>query len=271
MRFDLDGLDVFFPYDYLYKEQYEYMFQLKRAIDQKGHALLEMPTGTGKTVCLISLVTAYQYQYPKTGKLIYCTRTVQEMQKCLEEVKKVIDYRVKMVGKDGGKVLGICLSSRRNMCIHPRVLAEGDREAVDSLCRNMTASWVRARAGRGRGYIGNLIGSGTTSSSGASSSRDAVVSAGATTTGGSADGVGANAGAEEGSGSCVINGVELCEFYEKYDQDGTNAGNKALLYICWLLNYILAAVCCSATILCSSCCQKKSVSKAIVRYRYSYY
>ena len=235
MRFDLDGLDVFFPYDYLYKEQYEYMFQLKRAIDQKGHALLEMPTGTGKTVCLISLVTAYQYQYPKTGKLIYCTRTVQEMQKCLEEVKKVIDYRVKMVGKDGGKVLGICLSSRRNMCIHPRVLAEGDREAVDSLCRNMTASWVRARAGRGRGYIGNLIGA---SSTGASSRSDTAVVAGATSnssneSGGSSDGAGrasANAGTEEGSGSCVINGVELCEFYEKYDQDGTNAGNEVLRF-----------------------------------------
>ena len=41
----------------------------------KGHALLEMPTGTGKTVCLISLITSYQFQYPSTGKLIYCTRT----------------------------------------------------------------------------------------------------------------------------------------------------------------------------------------------------
>lgn len=41
----------------------------------KGHALLEMPTGTGKTVCLVSLITSYQYQYPSTGKLVYCTRT----------------------------------------------------------------------------------------------------------------------------------------------------------------------------------------------------
>lgn len=170
MRFDLDGLDLFFPYDYLYKEQYEYMLQLKRAIDQKGHALLEMPTGTGKTVCLISLITAYQFQYPQTGKLIYCTRTVQEMQKCMEEIKKVIDYRIKMVGESGGKVLAICLSSRRNMCIHPRVTSEGDREAVDSLCRNMTASWVRERAKKGAGH-------------------------------------------------------ELCDKYENYDRDGTNAGN----------------------------------------------
>jgi DNA excision repair protein ERCC-2 len=47
MRFNLDGLDVLFPYEYVYKEQYDYMRALKQAIDQKGHALLEMPTGTG--------------------------------------------------------------------------------------------------------------------------------------------------------------------------------------------------------------------------------
>jgi DNA excision repair protein ERCC-2 len=152
MRIDLDGLDLFFPYDYMYREQYEYMLKLKRAIDQKGHALLEMPTGTGKTVCLVSLITAYQFQYPATGKLIYCTRTVPEMVKCIEEIKKVINYRVKLLGPEGGKVLGVCLSSRRNMCVHPRVIAEGDREAVDSLCRNMTASWVRDRARRGDGH-----------------------------------------------------------------------------------------------------------------------
>ena len=106
-----------------------------------------MPTGTGKTVCLISLITSYQFQYPLTGKLIYCTRTVPEMVKCMEEIKRVIAYRTDMLGTAGGNVLALCLSSRRNMCIHPRVMAEGDRDTVDSGCRSMTASWVRARAG----------------------------------------------------------------------------------------------------------------------------
>eukprot|EP01031_Cornospumella_fuschlensis_P008339 gene8339-10286_t len=109
MRFNLDGLEVFFPYDYMYKEQYEYMLNLKRAIDAKGHALLEMPTGTGKTVCLISLITSYQFQYPQTGKLIYCTRTVPEMAKCMDEIKKVIEYRQKVLGPEGGRVLALCL------------------------------------------------------------------------------------------------------------------------------------------------------------------
>ena len=88
MRFNLDGLDVFFPYPYLYNEQYNYMLDLKRSLDAKGHALVEMPTGTGKTVCIIALVTSYQYAHPEVGKLIYCTRTVPEMHKCMEEIKK---------------------------------------------------------------------------------------------------------------------------------------------------------------------------------------
>jgi DNA excision repair protein ERCC-2 len=36
------------------------MRSLKQALDAGGHCLLEMPTGTGKTVCLLSLITSYQ-------------------------------------------------------------------------------------------------------------------------------------------------------------------------------------------------------------------
>lgn len=60
MRFDLDGLDVFFPFDRIYLEQHQYMRSLKQSLDAGGHCLLEMPTGTGKTVCLLSLITSYQ-------------------------------------------------------------------------------------------------------------------------------------------------------------------------------------------------------------------
>lgn len=45
MWFDLDGLPVCFPYDAIYPEQHEYMGELKRALDARGHALLEMSTG----------------------------------------------------------------------------------------------------------------------------------------------------------------------------------------------------------------------------------
>lgn len=37
------------------------------------------------------------------------------------------------------------------MCIHPKVTDEGDRETVDTLCRSMTASWVRSKVKEGGG------------------------------------------------------------------------------------------------------------------------
>ena len=199
MRFDLDGLDVFFPYDRLYLEQYQYMRSLKQTLDAGGHCLLEMPTGTGKTVSLLSLITSYQFANPSAGKLVYCTRTVPEMNAVMEELGTVLAYRSEQLqleeqnnnmnintsagdiedvmeqkeagtnkkrrkiyrkkgptpnmgpiseanGAGGSGLLALCLSSRRNMCINEKVMEESDREAVDSKCRSLTASWVLERA-----------------------------------------------------------------------------------------------------------------------------
>eukprot|EP00743_Colponemidia_sp_Colp-15_P011079 GILK01012308.1.p1 GENE.GILK01012308.1~~GILK01012308.1.p1 ORF type:complete len:767 (-),score=129.90 GILK01012308.1:182-2482(-) len=144
MRFDLEGLEVFFPYDYVYPEQYAYMLELKRSIDAKGHCVLEMPTGTGKTISCLSLIISYKRKHPQTGKLIYCTRTVPEMEKVLEELNILVKYIEKELGADSAKLLAVGLSSRRNLCIHPQVSVSGDRDKVDAGCRSLTATWVRA-------------------------------------------------------------------------------------------------------------------------------
>ncbi len=46
-QFKLEGLEVFFPYEYIYPEQYRYMLELKRALDAKGHGLLEVSPRPG--------------------------------------------------------------------------------------------------------------------------------------------------------------------------------------------------------------------------------
>ena len=88
MKIQIEELEVLFPFDSCYPEQYNYMLDMKRAIDAQGHCLLEMPTGTGKTVCLVSLITAYQAAHPEVGKLIYCTRTVPQMVKCMRKLRQ---------------------------------------------------------------------------------------------------------------------------------------------------------------------------------------
>ena len=144
MIFNLEGLTVYFPYEYVYPEQYKYMLELKHGLDAKGHGCLEMPTGTGKTITCLALITSYQLAHPECGKLIYCTRTVPEMEKVLAELRVLQAYREKHVGK-ASEIMALGLSSRKNMCIHPKVADEGSRESVDARCRRLTASWVREK------------------------------------------------------------------------------------------------------------------------------
>lgn len=83
-----------------------------------------MPTGTGKTITLLSLITSYQLQHSEVGKLIYCTRTVPEMEKVLAELQELCHYRAKYflgAGQQLPQILALGLSSRKNLCIHPSV------------------------------------------------------------------------------------------------------------------------------------------------------
>lgn len=62
-RFLIEDLTVYFPYEFIYPEQYQYMAYLKQALDggeAERQVCLEMPTGTGKTVSLLALITSYQ-------------------------------------------------------------------------------------------------------------------------------------------------------------------------------------------------------------------
>jgi DNA excision repair protein ERCC-2 len=58
--------------------------------------------------------------YPTKRKLIYCSRTVPEIEKALAELKRLMEYRLEMGAKDE-EFRGMGLTSRRNLCLHPEV------------------------------------------------------------------------------------------------------------------------------------------------------
>ncbi|KAG6402966.1 hypothetical protein SASPL_135181 [Salvia splendens] len=152
MKFQIEDVTVYFPYDNIYPEQYSYMVELKRALDAKGHCLLEMPTGTGKTIALLSLITSYVLAKPSNPvKLLYCTRTVHEMEKTLAELRFLHDYQVKELGPSA-RILALGLSSRKNLCVNPRVVSAKSRDSVDAACRKLTASWDLRAFGKQKGW-----------------------------------------------------------------------------------------------------------------------
>ncbi|CAH8528978.1 unnamed protein product [Dicrocoelium dendriticum] len=105
-----------------------------------------MPSGTGKTVSLLSLIVAYMKARPGAiEKFIYCSRTVPEIEKVLEELKVLCKYYESETNEEGFGLLGIVLSSRKNLCIERDVRRAGDGAAVDAACFRRTASFVRKR------------------------------------------------------------------------------------------------------------------------------
>ncbi|CUA69172.1 DNA excision repair protein ERCC-2 [Rhizoctonia solani] len=107
------------------------MCDLKRTLDATGHCVLEMPSGTGKTVSLLSLIVSYQQFYPTKRKLIYCSRTVPEIEKALSELKRLMAYRISQAETPEQRVkeeayTGIGLTSRKNLCLHPEVQSKKD-------------------------------------------------------------------------------------------------------------------------------------------------
>jgi DNA excision repair protein ERCC-2 len=124
------------------------MCDLKKTLDAGGHCVLEMPSGTGKTISLLSLIVAYQQHYPEHRKLIYCSRTMSEIEKALAELKGLMKYRSQELGfEEEFRALG--LTSRKNLCLHPSVKREKSGTVVDARCRSLTAGFVKEKKERG--------------------------------------------------------------------------------------------------------------------------
>ena len=162
-----------------------------------------MPSGTGKTVSLLSLIVAYlQVNKHVLTKLVYCSRTVQEINKVgplscsilpvptpfspsplhssvptpfslysptqvMEELKQLMEAYRKEIGH-APEILGLALSARKNLCIHPEVKTiccnfvvnvllacvwshdhqvskEDEGKLVDNKCHKLTASFQRRK------------------------------------------------------------------------------------------------------------------------------
>ncbi|XP_047306284.1 regulator of telomere elongation helicase 1 homolog [Impatiens glandulifera] len=146
--YKIRGIDVDFPFE-AYDCQLVYMEKVIQSLQEKRNALLESPTGTGKTLCLLCATLAWRKSLgpfssgrsKKVGHdddpssqsdsglptIVYTSRTHSQLHQVIQELK-CSSYRPKMV------VLG----SREQLCIHEQVsLLRGKAQtnACHLLCR----------------------------------------------------------------------------------------------------------------------------------------
>lgn len=134
--------------------------------------MLEMPSGTGKTVTLLSFISGYQKAARERSRgaefrqLFYCSRTIPEIEQVADEAKRVYEKRKEKYG-DGYRYLVITMASRKNLCVNEKVNKYAEGRRVDSLCRDMTAPWAKKK----EKTSGSISPAASPSSSSSSSSR----------------------------------------------------------------------------------------------------
>ncbi|XP_016472027.2 regulator of telomere elongation helicase 1 homolog isoform X2 [Nicotiana tabacum] len=152
--YKIGGIDVDFPYE-AYDCQITYMEKVIQSLQNRCNALLESPTGTGKTLCLLCATLAWrkslggfsvrksgirdriassqqsdessQFESSALPNIVYASRTHSQIRQVVKELKRT-NYRPKMV------VLG----SREQLCIHEEVsLLRGKTQtnACHALCK----------------------------------------------------------------------------------------------------------------------------------------
>ncbi|GAB68609.1 DNA repair helicase, partial [Plasmodium cynomolgi strain B] len=152
-RYTINDVEVYFPYE-LYDCQYNYMLSVLNALKKKENAILESPTGTGKTLCLLCASISYLVDVmEKKGafseninitenkknisfdfkenenskgspakvappsdfpKIIYASRTHSQLKQVIKELKNV--YFIK--NNEKYKLLTTILGSRDQLCVH---------------------------------------------------------------------------------------------------------------------------------------------------------
>lgn len=133
MIFTVQNIKIYFPYKSISHEQISYIKELIKSFKIGTNLMIEMAAGAGKTMCLLSAAVSFQIfeserQKPKNEteepdiekrKFIYCTRTVPETEKTLNELKILIDY----IKKEHRNLnfLGLGLTSRKHFCVNPKI------------------------------------------------------------------------------------------------------------------------------------------------------
>ncbi|KAF6089258.1 regulator of telomere elongation helicase 1 [Phyllostomus discolor] len=166
-KITLNGVTVDFPFP-PYKCQEEYMSKVLECLQKKVNGVLESPTGTGKTLCLLCSTLAWREHlrdaisarkiaerapgelfpdrplsswgnaaaegdaaagYADIPKIIYASRTHSQLTQAIGELRNT-SYRPRV------SVLG----SREQLCIHPEVKKQESNHLQIHLCRKKVAS-----------------------------------------------------------------------------------------------------------------------------------
>ncbi|ORZ40332.1 helicase C-terminal domain-domain-containing protein [Catenaria anguillulae PL171] len=167
--YNIHGIDVRFPYD-AYPIQLEFMKKVIGALQTETHALLESPTGTGKTLCLLCATLAWREHEIKKQVALDRVRSTTGVKIEYEGIPdsgapssstsskaksdgpgpprvyytsrthSQLTQVIKELRNTGYQVNTTVIGSREFLCVNPKVKAIKGSNAQSQMCRRLVSS-----------------------------------------------------------------------------------------------------------------------------------
>ena len=128
---------VQFPFQTPYQSQINIIEQVSKAVLNNLNALIESPTGTGKTLAILSAVSAILKEDRKfyrrgdvkrpLSTIIYCTRTHSQISQVMKEIREKLPYNARAVP----------YASRQLLCIYDDVKQKYAGTALNHACKKV--------------------------------------------------------------------------------------------------------------------------------------
>ncbi|NJD99816.1 DNA repair helicase [Thermococcus sp. LS1] len=120
-------MSEYFPYESLRPHQREFIELVDEAVKNGENAIIEAPTGFGKTVSVLAGILPYAIEMGY--KVLYLARTHRQMDRVIEELKAI---------NRKTPVSGVELRSRKDLCLHS-YLTQFTTDAYNAMvvCKNL--------------------------------------------------------------------------------------------------------------------------------------
>ena len=117
----------YFPYESLRPNQAEFIALLSETVKRGENAIIEAPTGFGKTISVLAGVLPVARELGL--KVLYLARTHRQMDRVIEELKEI---------NRKARVSGVELRSRRELCLHSYLTQfTSDAYTAMVVCKNL--------------------------------------------------------------------------------------------------------------------------------------
>mmetsp|Transcript_39355 Transcript_39355/g.78880 ORF Transcript_39355/g.78880 Transcript_39355/m.78880 type:complete len:246 (+) Transcript_39355:4014-4751(+) len=160
MKFFIETVPIFFPFNIIYPEQIQLMYILKKLFDNNCHGIISLPPCTNFPLSTISFFLSYRVYSKIKTKLVYCSSSNGEIEEIISK-SNVFSKRFSISNLDDlniEKPTILTLPERDRLCINSKIQNRFKNNEIDDICKSLISPFFFSCSNKKKSkFFGKII------------------------------------------------------------------------------------------------------------------